>query len=113
MQNFLEPHKRVCNLVDFILEQTGEVTTDEVAKDYDYIAREVLGAQSGRSHHHVEGIGYRVVEAKKDKERNAEENEQELFRYLVKGEQEFGSKTANDFAKRIEYINSKLFMDVA
>ena len=34
--------------------------------------------------------------------------EQELFRYLVKGEQEFGSKTANDFAKRIEYINSKL-----
>ncbi len=33
------------NLVDFVFKQTGEVTTDEVAKNYDYIAREVLVTQ--------------------------------------------------------------------
>ena len=61
-------------LVDFVFKQTGEVTTDEVAKNYYYVARKVLGAQFRRSHHHVEGIGYGVVEAKKDEERNAEED---------------------------------------
>ena len=62
------------NLVDFVFKQAGEVATDEVAKNYDYVAREVLGAQFGRSHHHVEGIGYGVVESEKDEERNAEED---------------------------------------
>ena len=66
-------------LVDFVFKQAGEVAADEVAKDYDYVAREVLVAQFGRSHHHVEGIGYGVVEAKKDEERNAEEDEQEVL----------------------------------
>ena len=66
-------------LVDFVFKQAGEVTTDEVAKDYDYVAREILVAQFRRSHHHVEGIGYGVVEAKKDEERNAEEDEQEVL----------------------------------
>ena len=61
-------------LVDFILEQTGEVAADEVAKDDDYVAREVFVAQFGRCHHHVEGIGYGVVEAEEDEERNAEED---------------------------------------
>jgi hypothetical protein len=46
-------------LVDFVFKQTGEVTTDEVAKDYDYIAREVLVAQFRRGHHHVEGHEHR------------------------------------------------------
>ena len=66
-------------LVDFVFKQTGEVATDEVAKDYDYIAREVLVTQYGRSHHHVEGIGYGVVEAEKDEERNTEEDEKGIL----------------------------------
>ena len=34
--------------------------------------------------------------------------EQELYRYLVKGFQEFGEKTANKFAERVEYISRNL-----
>ena len=61
-------------LVDFVFKQAGEVAADEVAKDYDDVAREILVAQFGRCHHHVEGIGYGVVEAEEDEERNAEED---------------------------------------
>jgi hypothetical protein len=66
-------------LVDFVFKQAGEVAADEVAKDYDDVAREILVAQFGRCHHHVEGIGYGVVEAEEDEERNTEEDEKGIL----------------------------------
>lgn len=66
-------------LVDFVFEQTGKVATNKVAEDDDDVARQVFGAQFGRSHHHVEGIGYGVVEAEKDEEWDAEQDEKEVL----------------------------------
>ncbi len=66
-------------LVDFVFEQTGKVATYEVAEDDDDVARQVFVSQFGGRNHHVEGIGYGVVEAEKDEERDAEQDEKEVL----------------------------------
>lgn len=62
-------------LVDFVFEQAGHVAAYEVAKYDNHVAWQVFVAQFGGCNHHVEGIGYGVVEAEKDEEWDAEQDE--------------------------------------